>query len=36
MAGGEVLLMGGEDNNWTAIAPNTVDEIMLKIVCAKK
>ena len=36
MAGGEVLLMGGEDNNWIAIAPNTVDEIILKIACAKK
>ena len=36
MAGGEVLLMGGEDNNWMAIAPNTVDETILKIVCAKK
>jgi len=36
MAGGKVLLTGGEDNNWNAIAPSTNDEILLNLVCAHK
>ena len=35
MAGGKVLVTAGEDNDWRAIAPRTIDETMLKIVCAK-
>ena len=35
MAGGEVLSMGGEDNNWMAIAPGTSGETIFNIVCAK-
>lgn len=35
MAGGEILLTAGEDNNWEAIAPGTVAETMLEIACAK-
>ena len=36
MAGGEVLVTGGEDNNWEAIAPDTVAETILNLVCANK
>ena len=35
MAGGTLLETYGEDNNWMAIAPDTIDETMLEIVCAK-
>jgi hypothetical protein len=35
MAGGTVLLTGGEDYRWEAIAPDTVAAIALNIVCAK-
>ena len=35
-AGGTVLQSGGEDNNWVAIAPDTVDETIFNIVCANK
>jgi hypothetical protein len=35
MAGGTVLVQGGEDNYWVAIAPSTVDETIFNIVCAK-
>jgi hypothetical protein len=35
MAGGEVLVMEGEYNNWRAIAPDTISDLMLQIVCAK-
>ena len=35
MAGGTVLLTGGEDYRWEAIAPDTVAAIVLNIVCAK-
>jgi hypothetical protein len=35
MAGGTVLKTEGEDNSLWAIPPNTVLEMMLKIVCAK-
>ena len=35
MAGGTIFETYGEDNSWTAIAPDTIDEIMRKIVCAK-
>jgi hypothetical protein len=34
MAGGEVLVTGGGENNWTAIPPGTILEKLLKIVCA--
>jgi hypothetical protein len=29
------LLMAGEDKEFMAIAPDTIDETMLEIVCAK-
>lgn len=35
MAGGKVLETEGESSSWRAIAPRTIDETMLKIVCAK-
>jgi hypothetical protein len=35
MAGGTVLLTGGEDNTWMAIAPDTRGATALNIVCAK-
>ena len=35
MAGGKVLATDGEDKIWSAIAPGTADETILKIVCAK-
>ena len=35
MAGGKVLITVGEDNNWEAIAPGTIDETIFNIVCAK-
>jgi len=35
MAGGKVLGVETEENEWAAIAPDTIDEIMLNIVCAK-
>jgi hypothetical protein len=35
MAGGKVLSTEGEEAQWDAIAPGTVAEIMLEIVCAK-
>ena len=35
MAGGKTLYSSGEENNWRAIAPGTIAETILKIVCAK-
>lgn len=35
MAGGKILLTAGEENNWGAIAPGTIVETILNIVCAK-
>ena len=35
MAGGKTLNSFGEDNNWRAIAPGTIVETLLNIVCAK-
>ena len=36
MAGGEVLVMEGEDKEWREVPPNTIAETFLKIVCANK
>jgi len=35
MAGGKPLIVDGEDNDWFPIAPGTIAEVMLKIVCSK-
>ena len=35
MAKGEILITEGEDNVWDAIAPGTISDEILKIVCAK-
>ena len=35
MAGGELIFTGKEENDWRDIAPDTVNEKILKIVCAK-
>jgi hypothetical protein len=35
MAGGTVLEVGGENQNWRAIAPETVNEKIFNILCAK-
>ena len=35
MAGGEVLGMEGEDNKWRAIAPDTIANTILNLVCSK-
>jgi hypothetical protein len=36
LAGGTVLGTWGEDNKWMAIAPRTIAETLLNIVCAQK
>ncbi len=35
MAGGTVLELGGEKQNWRAIAPESVNETIFNLVCAK-
>lgn len=35
MAGGKVLIITGEDKDWSEIPPDTINDTLLKIVCVK-